>query len=113
MTQACSLGDLLQCGCAESTKSSESPGPDGSWEWGGCGDNIEFGYTKSKEFMDTQIRRRSDVKTLITLHNNEAGRLVSIDDATSADDFLLRLGGGGGGVTLGSKTHDLPPPPRP
>ncbi|XP_038047181.1 protein Wnt-6-like isoform X2 [Patiria miniata] len=78
VTQACSLGDLLQCGCAESTKTttSESPGPDGSWEWGGCGDNIEFGYTKSKEFMDTQIRRRSDVKTLITLHNNEAGRMT-------------------------------------
>uniref|UniRef100_A0A8C6WZ88 Protein Wnt n=1 Tax=Neogobius melanostomus TaxID=47308 RepID=A0A8C6WZ88_9GOBI len=71
VTQACSMGDLLQCGC-EATRnrdpprpSSYSPGDGVKWEWGGCGDDVEFGYEKS-----------NDIRTLIDLHNNEAGRLV-------------------------------------
>jgi wingless-type MMTV integration site family protein 6 len=50
---------------------------DGDWVWGGCGDNVNFGYRKSKDFMDAPYRRRSDIKTLVKLHNNNAGRLVS------------------------------------
>lgn len=52
--------------------------PEGDWEWGGCGDNIHFGFRKSKDFLDSKYRRRSDMKTLINLHNNNAGRLVSV-----------------------------------
>ena len=51
--------------------------PDGDWEWGGCGDNIQFGFRKSKEFLDSRLRKRSDIKTLLKLHNNNAGRLVN------------------------------------
>lgn len=84
VTQACSMGDLLQCGC-EATRNRAPPRPsptsssgDGvKWEWGGCGDDVEFGYEKSKQFMDAKRRRgKSDIRTLIDLHNNEAGRLV-------------------------------------
>lgn len=49
------------------------------WEWGGCGDNVNFGHKKSKAFMSFPYRRKrkSDMKALIRLHNNAAGRLVS------------------------------------
>lgn len=77
------MGDLLQCGC-EATRNRAPPRPSSSssgdgvkWEWGGCGDDVEFGYEKSKQFMDAKRRRgKSDIRTLIDLHNNEAGRLV-------------------------------------
>uniref|UniRef100_A0A672QC48 Protein Wnt n=1 Tax=Sinocyclocheilus grahami TaxID=75366 RepID=A0A672QC48_SINGR len=84
VTQACSMGELLQCGC-EATRSRGPPprlagvGPTEGvkWEWGGCGDDVEFGYEKSKQFMDARRRKgKSDIRTLIDLHNNEAGRLA-------------------------------------
>lgn len=84
VTQACSMGELLQCGC-EATRNKAPPRPPSSsssgdgvkWEWGGCGDDVEFGYEMSKRFMDAKRRRgKSDIRTLINLHNNEAGRLV-------------------------------------
>ena len=85
VTQACSMGDLLQCGC-EATRSRAPPRPPAvpggttegvKWEWGGCGDDVEFGYEKSKQFMDAKRKKgKSDIRTLIDLHNNEAGRLV-------------------------------------
>ncbi|KAK6172045.1 hypothetical protein SNE40_018009 [Patella caerulea] len=73
VTQACSMGRLLQCTCGNNLRDTAT---DGEWEWGGCGDNVEFGYQKSREFMDARRRkkRRGDVTTLVQLHNNEAGR---------------------------------------
>jgi len=53
---------------------------DGNWEWGGCGDNVYIGYERSKDILDKIRRRRrhSNIRTLMLLHNNEAGRLVSV-----------------------------------
>ncbi|XP_059583528.1 protein Wnt-6 [Alligator mississippiensis] len=95
ITQACSMGELLQCGC-EATRSrappvprprprplpppqpTAGPAPDGAaWEWGGCGDNVRFGYEKSQLFMDARRKRgKADIRALVDLHNNEAGRLA-------------------------------------
>ncbi|XP_017299957.1 protein Wnt-1-like [Diaphorina citri] len=43
------------------------------WEWGGCSDNIGFGFKFSREFVDTGERGRS-LREKMNLHNNEAGR---------------------------------------
>lgn len=51
--------------------------PEGDWQWGGCGDNVMFGFRKSKDFLDSRYQRLSDIRTLVKLHNNNAGRLVS------------------------------------
>ena len=69
------MGRLLQCTCDNNLRDIAT---DGEWEWGGCGDNVDFGYQKSREFMDARRRkrRRGDVTTLVQLHNNEAGRQV-------------------------------------
>ncbi|XP_050077717.1 protein Wnt-6 [Anopheles maculipalpis] len=46
------------------------------WKWGGCDDNVNFGVRKSKDFLDARLRKKSDIKTLVRLHNNDAGRLA-------------------------------------
>lgn len=53
------------------------PGMGENWEWSGCDDNVNFGNRKSKDFLDARYRRRSDIKTLVKIHNNDAGRMVS------------------------------------
>lgn len=99
VTRACTMGDLIECSCDKSIKGfGRNMGSDrrivaryvtggarlgqesgnaqeGNWEWGGCGDNVNYGYKKSKAFMDSPYRKRSDIKTLVKLHNNDAGRL--------------------------------------
>lgn len=89
VTRACTMGDLVECSCDKTVKGERVPGPrsldpklvgpvgEGEWEWGGCGDNVNFGFRKSRDFMDARYRKRSDIKTLVKLHNNDAGRLVS------------------------------------
>ncbi|XP_021568474.1 protein Wnt-6 [Carlito syrichta] len=94
VTQACSMGELLQCGCQAPRGRAPprpsglpgTPGPPGSagslegsaaWEWGGCGDDVDFGDEKSRLFMDARHKRgRGDIRALVQLHNNEAGRLA-------------------------------------
>ncbi|XP_034668326.1 proto-oncogene Wnt-3 isoform X1 [Drosophila subobscura] len=54
--------------------------PQGEWEWGGCSDNVNFGLRHSRVFLDAKQRqRRSDLGTLVKLHNNNAGRLAIRD----------------------------------
>lgn len=75
VTKACSRGSLMQCACDNNLRDIAS---DGEWEWGGCHDDVNFGYQKSKEFMDARRskKKRGDLTSKIRLHNNEAGRLV-------------------------------------
>ncbi|CAO2625012.1 Protein Wnt-6, partial [Lemmus lemmus] len=76
VTQACSMGELLQCGC-QAPRPAGSPEASAAWEWGGCGDDVDFGDEKSRLFMDAQHKRgRGDIRALVQLHNNEAGRLA-------------------------------------
>uniref|UniRef100_A0A1S4H1W1 Protein Wnt n=1 Tax=Anopheles gambiae TaxID=7165 RepID=A0A1S4H1W1_ANOGA len=51
-------------------------GQEDKWKWGGCDDNVNFGVRKSKDFLDARLRKKSDIKTLVRLHNNDAGRLA-------------------------------------
>ena len=50
-------------------------------QWSGCSDNVDFGITFSRNFVDARDRRRSrknpnKAQPLMNLHNNEAGRKV-------------------------------------
>lgn len=85
IARACSEGSIESCTCDYSHQS-RSPQTNGmigqvagvrDWEWGGCSDNIGFGFKFSREFVDAGERGRS-LREKMNLHNNEAGRFVSI-----------------------------------
>ena len=76
MTQAiatsCSMGKLGTCGC-DASVTGEGPG----YTWGGCSDNIGYGAEFASQFMDSR-EKGTDIKSLMNLHNNRAGRLVGV-----------------------------------
>ncbi|XP_059150570.1 protein Wnt-2b-like [Physella acuta] len=73
ITRACSKGQLSDCACDPKKR-----GPDrdkrGGFEWGGCSDNVEYGSTFTRKFIDAKERKQRDGRTLMNLHNNRAGR---------------------------------------
>ena len=82
MSRACREGELSTCGCSRAARPKDLPR---DWLWGGCGDNIDYGYRFAKEFVDARERERIHAKgsyesarILMNLHNNEAGRRVSV-----------------------------------
>ena len=71
VSRACSEGYVETCTCDY-----RRAGPAGvDWEWGGCSDNLEFGYKFARQFVDAGERGR-DLRYMMNLHNNEAGRAV-------------------------------------
>lgn len=67
------------------------PGMGETWEWSGCDDNVNFGNRKSKDFLDSRFRKRSDIRTKVKIHNNNAGRLVSISPFQSTISTIMSL----------------------
>lgn len=77
IARACSEGSIQSCSC-DYTHQSRASGVSTvrDWEWGGCSDNIGYGFKFSRDFVDTGERGRN-LREKMNLHNNEAGRAVS------------------------------------
>ena len=76
MAYACANGTVNGCNCK-----TRMPHPqrlnENKWRYQRCHDNIKYGYTFSRRFTNRNEPGR-DFRAIINLHNNEAGRLVSI-----------------------------------
>lgn len=80
ISRSCREGELSRCGC------SNDPRPENlhrDWIWGGCGDNIAWGYKFAKSFVDVREKDKNHPRhsselgrMLMNLHNNEGGRKV-------------------------------------
>ncbi|RWS29971.1 Wnt16 like-like protein [Leptotrombidium deliense] len=85
ITQSCSAGNLTDCSCDRSRQGQSTP--DG-WKWGGCSDNIRYGMLFAKHFVDAPERlarkRNRDLRAMMNLHNNHAGRLSAKTDRRAA-----------------------------
>lgn len=97
MARACSEGSIESCTCDYSHHNREPQMNNmgvvagvGDWEWGGCSDNIGFGFKFSRDFVDTGERGRT-LREKMNLHNNEAGRAVSDRRLTSIVKGTFRL----------------------
>ena len=93
LTRACSAGELDDCGCDRTVRGASPEG----FQWAGCSDNVHFGTSFSRTFVDAREHRFSKRKpkanlngtaavqqqmqiwrALMNLHNNEAGRKVNL-----------------------------------
>ena len=92
-SRGCRDGQLASCGCSEARRPKDLKK---EWIWGGCGDNIHYGYKFAKNFIDIREREMSVARggddhgrQLMNLHNNEAGRRVSKASDDQKDQKVL------------------------
>ncbi|NXD33265.1 WNT16 protein, partial [Copsychus sechellarum] len=86
VTRWCSAGNGTECSCDGSLRHGGSASQ--GWHWGGCSDDIHYGMSFSRMFLDLPFRnvtgRSGSGLVAMNLHNNEAGRqavakLMSVD----------------------------------
>lgn len=82
VARACRDGRLSSCHCSRAGRPRDLHR---DWIWGGCGDNIEYGYKFTQGFVDVREREKNFKRgslaqgmSLMNLHNNEAGRRAVI-----------------------------------
>ncbi|KAJ7412330.1 hypothetical protein WISP_97198 [Willisornis vidua] len=73
ITAACTQGNLSDCGC-DKEKQGQYHKEEG-WKWGGCSADIRYGIGFAKVFVDAR-EIKQNARTLMNLHNNEAGRKI-------------------------------------
>ncbi|KAK3734439.1 hypothetical protein RRG08_029114 [Elysia crispata] len=78
ISRSCREGDLHSCHCSRAQRPRNL---DEEWIWGGCGDNIEYGYRFAKAFVDVREQEKTHprhspelARMLMNKHNNEGGR---------------------------------------
>lgn len=93
ISRACREGELSTCGCSRAARPRDLPR---DWLWGGCGDNVHYGYRFAREFVDAREREKNyprgspeHARTLMNLQNNEAGRQVRNTQQTCPVSFYL------------------------
>lgn len=86
VARSCSEGSIESCTCDYRRRG--PGGPD--WHWGGCSDNVDFGRVFGREFVDSNEKGR-DLRFLMNLHNNEAGRLVGRMGTATGYGALRRI----------------------
>ncbi|XP_010021013.1 PREDICTED: protein Wnt-16 [Nestor notabilis] len=84
VTRSCSAGNVTECSCDTNLRHGGSASE--GWHWGGCSDDIHYGMSFSRKFLDMPIKNVTGRSGLVAmnLHNNEAGRqavakLMSVD----------------------------------
>lgn len=80
VTRSCSAGNVTECSCDTSLQSGGSASE--GWHWGGCSDDIHYGMSFSRRFLDVPMRnitgKSGSGLAAMNRHNNEAGRQVCV-----------------------------------
>ncbi|XP_021947720.1 protein Wnt-5a [Folsomia candida] len=77
VARSCREGSISSCGCGKTPRPADLKD---EWRWGGCGDNLQYGYKFAQNFVDIReqenptVDKKGKTRSLVNLHNNEAGR---------------------------------------
>lgn len=86
VARACAAGTIYTCSCDYSAKppghETATPGSS-NWKWGGCSDNAKFGHKFGRRFVDV-VEKGQDIRYMMNLHNNAAGRVHVTTQMTQA-----------------------------
>ncbi|VDO23985.1 unnamed protein product [Heligmosomoides polygyrus] len=69
LAKACSKGLIEDCGCGPTPASLSN-----KFVWAGCSDNVRYGNSFGRKFIDVTDKIHSDARALMNLHNNRVGR---------------------------------------
>lgn len=89
ITAACTQGNLSDCGCDKEKQGQYHR--DEGWKWGGCSADIRYGIGFAKVFVDAR-EIKQNARTLMNLHNNEAGRKVGCREDTAGRSLVTGVG---------------------
>ncbi|CAL8126480.1 unnamed protein product [Orchesella dallaii] len=107
VARACRDGSLTSCGCG---KTPRPPDLRAEWRWGGCGDNLQYGYKFAQSFVDIReqesvpLDKKAKARSLVNLHNNEAGRRAVLKKTKIA----CKCHGVSGSCALVTCWHQIP-----
>uniref|UniRef100_A0A8B9FE53 Protein Wnt n=1 Tax=Amazona collaria TaxID=241587 RepID=A0A8B9FE53_9PSIT len=68
VTRSCSAGNMTECSCDTNLRHGGSASE--GWHWGGCSDDIHYGMSFSRKFLDMPIKNVTGIK---------ATKLMSVD----------------------------------
>ncbi|XP_065200658.1 protein Wnt-5b-like [Planococcus citri] len=110
IARTCRDGQLTRCGCSTLTRPADLSK---EWIWKGCGDNLEYGYKFTRNFIDIKEKEimhrrkaegKENGKSLMMLHNYEAGRRAVL----KMTRISCKCHGVSGSCTLITCWHQLP-----
>uniref|UniRef100_A0A1I7ZPE6 Protein Wnt n=1 Tax=Steinernema glaseri TaxID=37863 RepID=A0A1I7ZPE6_9BILA len=78
IARACARGAIDDCGCGK--KPRNSMGSD--FTWSGCSDNVRYGNTFVRKFIEAEEKKDMDSRAMMNLHNSQVARRILASSLT-------------------------------
>ncbi|KAK0399422.1 hypothetical protein QR680_003039 [Steinernema hermaphroditum] len=72
IARACAKGTIGDCGCGK--KPRNSMGSD--FTWSGCSDNVRYGNSFVRKFIEAEEKQGMDSRAMMNLHNSQVARRI-------------------------------------
>jgi len=80
IARACRDGQLSNCGCSRASRPKTLQK---DWIWGGCGDNLEYGYRFAETFIDVKEKERGSSNSPTTGTGSNNNLIVTTENSSS------------------------------